>query len=138
MRNTNKLSFIKEYFYIISIVLLGCVGVVFTTLYIQTFSTGFVFAYSKLLNAVSVGIIATLTAFTLAFIRKRESILYKIFFLCILTISILSLGIYLLNTSGFLDKIDSVEDFRQYISSFGGWAISLFVLIQFLQVVVMG
>ena len=46
-------------------------------------------------------------------------------------------SLYLLKILGFLDKIDSVEKLRKYIASFGGYALMLFVLIQFLQVVVL-
>jgi uncharacterized membrane protein YdjX (TVP38/TMEM64 family) len=42
-----------------------------------------------------------------------------------------------LKISGFLDRINSVEDFREYISSFGNYAVILFILIQFLQVIVL-
>ena len=42
-----------------------------------------------------------------------------------------------LKITGFLDRIDSVEDFRQYISSFGNLAVIIFVVLQFMQVVVL-
>ena len=57
--------------------------------------------------------------------------------LVVVSVSIAVISIYILKTSGFLTKIDSVEKFRNYIASFGSYAIIFFTLIQFLQVVVL-
>lgn len=44
---------------------------------------------------------------------------------------------FILLYSGFLDKIDSVQDLRNYIESAGMWATFLYILLQFLQVLVL-
>ncbi|MBR2871440.1 MAG: TVP38/TMEM64 family protein, partial [Clostridia bacterium] len=45
--------------------------------------------------------------------------------------------LYVLKATGFFDKIDSVESFREYVSSFGSWTSIVFVICQFLQVVLL-
>ena len=47
------------------------------------------------------------------------------------------LSLYFLSVSGFLDRINSVDEFRRYIQSFGPYAVILFVVLQFLQVVIL-
>ena len=43
---------------------------------------------------------------------------------------------FIIIRSGLIDKIDSVEDLRAFISSFGGYSAVLYVVLQFLQVAV--
>lgn len=50
---------------------------------------------------------------------------------------IFSVGYYILYQSNFLDKFSSVEDFRLYVSSFGSWSSIVFILLQFLQVIIL-
>ncbi|MBR2871034.1 MAG: TVP38/TMEM64 family protein, partial [Clostridia bacterium] len=36
-----------------------------------------------------------------------------------------------------MDKVDSIDDLRDYVSSFGNFAVIIFILLQFLQVVLL-
>lgn len=117
--------------------MLGALGIVFSVLYIDAFDSGFYKDYSSVLISCSVAIISVLTTLTLAFMRKRKSFIHKLFSLLVISISLVTLSLYLLKISGFLDKIDSVEKLREYIQSFGNYAIVLFIFLQFLQVVVL-
>ncbi len=68
---------------------------------------------------------------------KKSIFVLKLF---ILTITIIGLAVavfYFFNNSVLSQKIKSVDDFRDYISSFGAYAVLLFIIIQFLQVVVL-
>ncbi len=130
-------SIIVDILYITLISMIGCVGIVFSVLYIDTFKSGFYSDYATVLVSVSVGIITLLTIFTLAFLRKRKSFIYKLSFLAVITVTFICVALYFLKTSGFLDKIDSVDEFREYIQGYGKNAVILFVIIQFLQVVVL-
>ncbi len=128
---------LKDILYIILISMLGAVGIIFSTLYIDAFDVGFYKDYSKVLISVAVALISLLTIFTLAFMRKRKSFIHKIFALSVGLIAVITFFLYVLKVSGLLDKIDSVEKLREYIQSFGGYAVILFILLQFLQVVVL-
>ena len=117
--------------------MVGCVGIVFSVLYISTFSDGFWHDYGGLITAITVGIISVLTILTITFLSRSNKVVYKLLFLFVVTISLVTIVLYVIKVSGLLDKIDSIEDFRAYISSFGGYAVFLFILIQFLQVIVL-
>lgn len=137
MLKTDRFALLKDILNIILVSLTGCLGVVFSVLYIETFSEGFLSEFSTAIIAVAVSLITILTIITIAFLHKKDSIIYKMLLIVIIFITIAVLSMYLLKISGFLDKIDSVEDLRNYISSFGSFAVVLFIGIQFLQVVVL-
>lgn len=133
----NKNKIIIDILSIILIILVGCLGVVFSILYIQTFTQGVIKQYSTLINSFSIGIISILTILSIVLLKTKHKIICKILIITIVLISISTILLYLLKISGFLDKIDSVEDFRTFISNYGSLAILMFILIQFLQVVVL-
>ncbi len=119
----------------IVIFLLGVSGITFSVLYLQTFSNEFFDKYFNVFVAVSVSIISVLTIFTLVISNRKRSFVFKICYLSILFINLVLITLYVLNVTGFLDKIDSVEDLRAFISSYGSFAIIVFIFIQFAQVV---
>ncbi len=137
MGKRNNISKLKESFLIVIISLIGCVGIVFSVLYVETFDSGFFNTYSTPVVSVAVGLISVITVLTIMFLRESKRVVFKLFLLTVIFISLAVLCLYLLKIVGFLDKITSVEDFRNYISSFGGYAVVLFILIQYLQVVVL-
>lgn len=130
-------NILKKVLYIILISLLGCAAIVFSVLYIDAFDSGFFYNYSSIIIAVSVAIITSLTFASILFYELSKDFIYKLFFLTVVFIAFGLMILYLMRSYGFFDKIDSIEDFREYISSFGGYAIILFILIQFLQVVIL-
>lgn len=137
MNKSKKLSLLKEILGDVFIGLIGCLGVVFTVLYVDTFESGVWFSYSSVITAVSVSIISVLTVLAIVFLNRNKAFIYKLFLLVIICLAIVMISLYFLKTSGFLSKVDSVDKFRAYINSYGNYAVFLFVLIQFLQVVVL-
>jgi uncharacterized membrane protein YdjX (TVP38/TMEM64 family) len=137
MGKNKKVSFISYVLQVVLIALLGAAGIVFSVLYIDTFNSGFWYNYSTLIVAVAVSLITIITAFTIAFIKLSNGFIYKLFFLSIILILLTTVFLYVFKITGVLDKIDSVKEFREYISSFGNYAVILFIVIQFLQVVIL-
>lgn len=137
MGNLKKLSLIKELLYIIFISMLGIMAIVFTVLYIDTFNSGFFANYKTLITAVSVSIISVITVLTITFFKFEKKFVYKLFLLSIIIVVVSLISLFVLKRTGFLEKINSVAEFREYIASFGNSAVLLFILIQFLQVVVL-
>lgn len=136
MGKTGIIFFIKEILSIIIISLFGVVGVIFTVLYISTFNIS-PEQYRTALISICVAIITILTIVTITFMRNKKSFIYKLFYLVIACLSLTMLSLYFLSVSGFLDRINSIDEFRQYIQSFGSYAVILFVVLQFLQVVIL-
>ena len=131
------LNVLKNVLSVIFISLNGLTGVIFAVLYLETFAGGFVAEYFDVVLTVSVVLITVLTMLTIAFLRRSESFLYKLFLITVVTVTAVVAALYGLKASGFLDKINSVEDLRAYVSSFGENAAIIFTILQFLQVVVL-
>jgi uncharacterized membrane protein YdjX (TVP38/TMEM64 family) len=132
--NNTSLNKIKNTLNIILITLVGCLGVIFSVLYVETFNIGFFYDYSKLIIAVLISLISSLTVFTIYFFRRKTDLVYKILYLTVILVSLTSFALYFLKTCGILEKVDSVEDFREYVSTFKN-AVFIFILLQFSQVV---
>ncbi len=138
MRKINlKKRIVVEVLNILVICLIGLTGIVFVTLYFNIFNKGYMAEMSVAFTAICVGIISSLTVLTILFYKLSNGIVYKIFYLTITFIAIIILVIYALQRTGIWTKINDIEDFRRYILNFGSFAIILFIVIQFLQVVVL-
>ena len=132
-----SVEILKNVMTLIIISLVGCAGIVFSILYVNTFNEGFFADYSGVIIALAVSVITVLTVLTIVFYKTNKAFIYKILYITIILIFCILLLLYVLKVSGFFDKIDSVEDFRNYIESFGNFAVFMFILLQFLQVVVL-
>ena len=133
----SKVLRFKKILTILFFLTVGVLGVVFTVLYVNTFDAEFLTNYSSLINAISVLIFSILTILTIVFFNNNKEFIYKLFLCVIATITISIISLYILKKSGLFDKIHSIEEFREYISSFGSWTIIVFIVCQFLQVVVL-
>ncbi len=137
MRKIKKLSLLKEILCDVFIGLVGCLAVIFTVLYVDTFESGVWYSYSSVITAVAVSIISILTVLAIVFLNGNKTFVYKLFLLVVIFLAVIMISLYFLKVSGFLSKVDSIDKFREYINSYGNYAVFLFVLIQFLQVVVL-
>lgn len=131
------LSVLKNVLSVVFISLNGLIGVVFAVLYLETFGEGFVSDYFDVILTVTVVLITVFTMLAIIFLRRSDGLLYKLFLITVVSIAVVSVLLYALKVSGFLEKIDSVEDLRNFVSSFGGNAVLVFIALQFLQVVVL-
>ena len=122
---------------IIFISLTGLTGVIFTVMYLETFNNGFIADYFGVILAVSVTGITVVTMLTIMLSRRSCSVMYKLCLITVVLISVCVLALYFLKVSGFLNKIDSVEALRKYVESYGKNAVWIFIILQFLQVVVL-
>ncbi|MBR2498269.1 MAG: TVP38/TMEM64 family protein [Clostridia bacterium] len=133
MKSNKFLITLRTILSTVLVVMIGCTGVVFAVLYIDTFK----FDSKEAVTAISVGLISVLCVMTVTFYNNKKNFIYKLFFVIVSLLSITLISLYFLKISGFLQKFDSVQKFRNYIQSFGGFAIIIFILIQFLQVVIL-
>lgn len=122
---------------IIFISLTGLTGVIFTVMYLETFNNGFIADYFGVILAVSVTGITVVTMLTIMLSRRSCGVMYKLCLITVVLISVCVLALYFLKVSGFLNKIDSVEALRKYVESYGKNAVWIFIILQFLQVVVL-
>lgn len=138
MRKRNAVfSLLKEILYITLISMTGCTAIVFSVLYSDTFNSGFICEYSVCINAITVSVITAVTVLSITFYKLSKDFIYKLCFLSVSFVAAATVLLYCLKVFGFLDKIDSIEDFRNYINSFGSYAVILFIALQYLQVVIL-
>ena len=128
---------LKSILNILFFFILGCLGIVFSILYVETFDSGFFNQNANLIKSVCVSIISILTVLTISFFINDNKFIYKIFFLVVISIVLSVFCLYLLKVTGFLDRIDSIEDFRKYVSHFGKWTWVVFIVCQILQVILL-
>lgn len=112
-------------------------GVVFSVLFIETFESGFLYDYGGLIKGISVALITLCTVLAFVFRGIHKDFIYKCCYIVIIFAAVALVGLYLLSRFGFWEKITSVEEFREFIDSFGGAAVFIFILIQFAQVVLL-
>lgn len=132
----NKSKF-KNFFFISLNILFGILSIVFTVLFFERYDSGLLSRYKNIISSVIVSIITSITILSVMFFLIKKEVLYKIFFITITLILFFCVLTFLCKASGILDKIDSIEDLREYISSFNGLSAIIFISIQFLQVVLL-
>jgi len=134
MRSSLSLKFILN---TVSLCLLSAITILCSVLYVNTFTGGFFYNNKLVLISIVVVVVSVITVIALAYATADKKTIYKIsivvLFLITFTLSIM----YLLKISGVADKIDSIEDLRNYVASFGYLAIVIYVLLNFLQVVLL-
>ncbi len=137
MGKNNVINKLKNYLFIMFIITVGMSAVVFTELYLSLFKSGTIKEYYDLILIVSVSLITVLTILVIFFKTFSIEFVYKLLLLFVVLIALAVISLFLLKKFGILEKIDSVEKLRSYVASFGGLASVIFILIQFLQVVVL-
>lgn len=137
LKHIKKTEKLKNIIYSGLIILTGITAIIFAILYVDLFNSGIFKEYSSAFKSISVGVISVFTVLSLIFFGLDKNFIFKFCVLNVISITVLVVVIYILKASGFLDKIDSVEDLRVYIESYGGYAAFIFITIQFLQVVVL-
>ncbi|MBO5926439.1 MAG: TVP38/TMEM64 family protein [Clostridia bacterium] len=122
---------------IIAVSLLGIAILIFTQLYLKTFSYGFIYNYRNVILYSVTASVFTLGILAIVFSLKDKVFIYKLSIVVLTLIVIVVAILYFLKSSGFLNKINSIEALRNYVASFGYLAVFIFILMNFLQVVVL-
>lgn len=124
----------------INVVLLFLVGLIalsYLDLSLLTFNAGFFYDNCRFIRSTACGFISFLTIYLIFLCLTDKSILIKIFTFIFFALTIALIVFFYFKTSGLYQKIKSVEDIRNYVSSFKNYAVLIFILIQFLQVIVL-
>lgn len=100
-------------------------------------SIDFINEHRTLLVSLALGLMFIIMLCSLIFYIFDFKTLYRLsvcLIVCILIISAIFLAV---SATGFIKNITSKEALREYIANYGGWAVWVFILLQFLQVVVL-
>ena len=130
----DKIEILKTVLSCSVIVVLGAAAIVFGLLYMNLTNISFLERHTSLIETLFIIIIGLITIISVVCQLSDKKFVYRLT-LILMTAALAVL--YVMQITGLWDKIDSVEDLRNYVSGFGGYAVFIFIAIQFLQVVVL-
>ena len=111
--------------------------VVLTIVCLSKFRTGFIGDHASTIASVAVGIELVYICVTLFFLIRKNKTAGKLLLTGLVIAAVLLFILFVFQVTGLLDKIDSVDELRQLIESTGVWAPLIYIVFQFLQVVVL-
>lgn len=83
------------------------------------------------------GALAIILFLYLLFFALGRQVFYRLMLCALICLDFVAVVFYALGASEVLPKLTSIEALRDYISGFGAWAVIIFIIFQFLQVVVL-
>lgn len=132
-----KIEILKTVLSCSVIVILGAAAIVFGLLYMNLTNISFLERHKRLVETLFIIIIGLVTIISVVCQLSDKKFVYRLTFLTLILMTAALAVLYVMQITGLWDKIDSVEDLRNYVSGFGGYAVLIFIAIQFLQVVVL-
>ncbi len=133
----NILNYIKLGLNFVLVFLIGVFAILFSILYLSTFVGGFLFVNKRAIIIIITACVCIISISALIFSLTNNKFIYKLSILVLGLFSIIVLSLYLLKIFGILDKINSIQALRNYVASFGYMAIIIYIIINFLQVVIL-
>lgn len=133
----DKIEILKTVLSCSVIVVLGAAAIVFGLLYMNLTNISFLERHKRLVETLFIIIIGLVTIISVVCQLSDKKFVYRLTFLTLISMTAALAVLYVMQITGLWDKIDSVEDLRNYVSGFGGYAVFIFIAIQFLQVVVL-
>ena len=111
------------------------VTVIFTVLCMANFRSGFLAEHATVFTSLLLGLeVVYIIAMAVCFARGYRAV-YKLLLTGIVLAAVILLVLYIMQVTGAMEYIDSVEELRTIIESAGSWwAPVLFILLQILQV----
>ncbi|MDE6001802.1 MAG: VTT domain-containing protein [Clostridia bacterium] len=122
---------------ILAAVLACAVAFVFIAYAINYRSLPFIDKHFMLLMSLSGGILSVLMlAYVILYVFDKQS-LHRLILCTLICIDVFAIIFFVVCATGIISKINSIQALRDYIQQFGNWAVVLFILFSFLQVVVL-
>ena len=113
----------------------AAVTVILTVICIAWFDDGFIYDYGPIIASVLVTVEVVYVLIALVFLLNGSQTVYKFMLTGLLLAALILIVCFVLQVTGFLDKIDSVEALQEFIDSRGSfWAPLIFIALQMLQV----
>lgn len=133
-----KSSFnLKSILNALTLCLLSGITIICSVLYVNTFTGGFFYNNKTILISTVTIVVAVITVISLAYATADNKTIYKISIVVLSVLTFVLFTMYVLKIFGISEKIDSIEDLRNYVASFGYLAIIIYIVLNFLQVVLL-
>lgn len=113
------------------------IGVLFSVLCAGEDELGLLQKYDTLLDIVLCISPFSLTVLSVLFYFKKMEVACKLTVILYILLDFILILFFFLLSSGFMTVVDDPEHFQQYLESAGSWMGALFVVLQFLQVIVL-
>lgn len=97
----------------------------------------FIAAHYTLLFWLTVGILAALLIAYIIFYVLGIQAVHRLILCTLICLDVVALVFLIISATGIISKLTSIDALRDYIASFGATAVLIFILFQFLQVVVL-
>lgn len=97
----------------------------------------FVSAHYTLLLWLTGGVLSALLITYIIFYVLGMQAVHRLILCTLICLDIVALLFFILSATGIISKLTSIDALRDYIASFGATAVLIFILFQFLQVVVL-
>ena len=108
--------------------------VVFTVFCMANFKSGFLHDHADVITSVSVSVEILYVAAMVVFRIRKTGVVYKFLLTGLVLAAVILVGLFILQETGVLDKIDSQEALQDLIESTGVWGPLVFIVLQALQV----
>lgn len=97
----------------------------------------FVATHYTLLFWLTVGILSALLVAYIVFYVLNMQAVHRLILCTLICLDVVALIFFILSATGIISKLTSIDELRDYIASFGATAVLIFILFQFLQVVIL-
>ena len=111
--------------------------IVFSILCIHGFSSAFVQKYTLLLSIAASLLLCVVCGFCIWFVLTQKETLFKTFLSGYILVLFCLIVAFLLQQTGFFKVIKDADSLREYLENAGSWMPILYVLLQYLQVVIL-
>ena len=112
-------------------------AVILTVLCVSWFKEGFIKDHARVIASVSVSLELIYVAVTAFFMIRKSETVYKLLLTGLVLAAVILAVFFIFQATGLLERINSVEELRELIASTGVWAPLIYIIFQFLQVVVL-
>lgn len=122
---------------VLFICLCGFSCVVFCDLCLDVFNQDYINKFRNIIRAFVLCAVCFLCTYGICQIFQQSKLIYKLLVIIIVFLSLALIGFYFFKSSELFKKIKTVEDLRVFINGFYKNASLIYIIIQFLQVVVL-
>ncbi|MBE7089119.1 MAG: TVP38/TMEM64 family protein [Clostridiales bacterium] len=127
----------KHIINILATILIGSVAFVFAILGLNYKATHFLASYHAQIASAVFGVLFILILTYAIFYLFNKKTIYRLITITLLFFAFASVVFYIICATDLINKITGIESLREYISNAGNMAVILFVVFQFLQVIIL-
>ncbi|MDE6868841.1 MAG: VTT domain-containing protein [Clostridia bacterium] len=128
---------LKHILNIMAAVLFSATAFIFTAFGLSYKSLPFISEHFTLLLSIALGVVFVLGILYIILYLFKQQALYRLIFCALIFLDICAAVFFAICATGLISKINSIQSLRDYIADFGSWAVVLYILFCFLQVIIL-